>query len=76
VGAHACSEVSGLKAWSADAANGDQCAEVIEKAHGIAVHIVWHPGNRSTGARQSALANRCGARSSPTALSFKPYAGS
>lgn len=43
----------GRKALHADAAYGGRCAEAIEKAHGIAVHIVRHPGNRVTGTWQT-----------------------
>lgn len=50
----ACAKVPGLKALYADAAYGGRCAEGIEKAHGIAVHIVRHPGNRTTGTWQTA----------------------
>ncbi len=52
--AQACAKVPGLKALYADAAYGGRCAQAIEKAHGIAVHIVRHPGNRTTGTWQSA----------------------
>lgn len=50
----ACAKVPGLKALYADAAYGGRCAEGIEEAHGIAVHIVRHPGNRTTGTWQTA----------------------
>jgi putative transposase len=49
----ACAKVPGLKALYADAAYGGRCAEGIEKTHGIAVHIVRHPGNRTTGTWQT-----------------------
>ena len=52
--AQACAKVPGLKALYADAAYGGRCAEAIEKTHGIAVHIVRHPGNRTTGTWQTA----------------------
>lgn len=52
--AQACTKVPGLKALFADAAYGGKCAEAIEKTHGIAVHIVRHPGNRTTGTWQTA----------------------
>lgn len=52
--AHACAKVPGLKALYADAAYGGRCAEAIETTHGIAVHIVRHPGNRTTGTWQTA----------------------
>lgn len=52
--AQACAKVPGLRALFADAAYGGRCAEAIEKTHGIAVHIVRHPGNRSTGTWQTA----------------------
>lgn len=51
--AQACAKVPGLKALYADAAYGGRCAEAIEKTHGIAVHIVRHPGNRTTGTWQT-----------------------
>lgn len=50
----ACAKAPDLKALYADAAYGGRCAEGIEKAHGIAVHIVRHPGNRTTGTWQTA----------------------
>lgn len=52
--AQACAKVPGLKALFADAAYGGRCAESIEKTHGIAVNIVRHPGNRTTGSWQTA----------------------
>jgi putative transposase len=52
--AQACQKVPGLKALYADAAYGGKCADAIEADHGIAVHIVRHPGNRSTGTWQPA----------------------
>lgn len=52
--AQACAKVPGLKALYADAAYGGRCAEAIEKNHGMAVHIVRHPGNRTTGTWQTA----------------------
>ena len=51
--AKAYAKVPGLKALFADAAYGGRCAEAIEKTHGIAVHIVRHPGNRTTGTWQT-----------------------
>lgn len=51
--AMACAKVPGLKALYADAAYGGRCAEAIESTHGIAVHIVRHPGNRVTGTWQT-----------------------
>lgn len=47
--AQACAKVPGLKKLYADGAYGGQCAVAIEKAHGLSVEIVRHPGNRSTG---------------------------
>ena len=47
--AQACAKVPGLKKLYADGAYGGQCAMAIEKAHGMSVEIVRHPGNRSTG---------------------------
>lgn len=52
--AKACNKVPGLKKMYADAAYGGRCAEAIERTHGIAVHIVRHPGNRTTGTWQTA----------------------
>jgi transposase/AraC-like DNA-binding protein len=52
--AQACTKVPGLTSLYADAAYGGQCAQSIEAAHGIDVHIVRHPGNRSTGTWQTA----------------------
>lgn len=52
--AQACAKAPGLKALYADAAYGGRCAEAIEKTHRIAVHIVRHPGNRTTGTWQTA----------------------
>jgi transposase len=52
--AQACTKVPGLKALFADAAYGGKCAQAIEQTHGIAVHIVRHPGNRTTGTWQTA----------------------
>ena len=52
--AQACAKVPGLKALYADAAYGGRCAESITMTHGIAVHIVRHPGNRTTGTWQTA----------------------
>lgn len=52
--AQACAKVPGLKALFADAAYGGKCAEAIETTHGIAVHVVRHPGNRTTGTWQTA----------------------
>lgn len=51
--AKACAKVPDLKKLYADAAYGGQCALAIEKAHGISVEVVRHPGNRSTGTWQS-----------------------
>lgn len=50
--AQACAKVPGLKKLFVDAAYGGQCALAVEKAHGIAVEVVRHPGNRSTGTWQ------------------------
>lgn len=50
--AKACAKVPGLKKLYADAAYGGQCAQAIEKTHGISVEVVRHPGNRSTGTWQ------------------------
>lgn len=50
--AQACAKVPGLKKLYTDAAYGGQCAAAIEKTHGIAVEVVRHPGNRSTGTWQ------------------------
>ena len=52
--AQACAKVPSLKALFADATYGGRCAEAIEQTHGLAVHIVRHPGNRSTGTWQTA----------------------
>jgi transposase len=52
--AQACAKVPGLKKLYADAAYGGKCAMAIEKAHGISVEIVRHPGNRATGTWQLA----------------------
>ena len=52
--AMACAKVPGLKALYADAAYGGKCAKTIEQTHAIAVHIVRHPGNRTTGTWQTA----------------------
>lgn len=52
--AQACMKAPELKSLYADAAYGGQCAQAIEATHGIAVHIVRHPGNRSTGTWQTA----------------------
>lgn len=52
--AQACAKVPGLQALYADAAYGGLCAQKIEAVHGIDVHIVRHPGNRSTGTWQPA----------------------
>jgi transposase len=52
--AMACTKVPGLKGLYADAAYGGKCAQAIENTHGIAVHIVRHPGNRTTGTWQTA----------------------
>jgi putative transposase len=51
--AQACAKVPGLKALYADAAYGGRCAQAIEQTHGIAVHIVRHPGNRTAGTWQT-----------------------
>lgn len=51
--AKACAKIPGLKALYADAAYGGRCAEAIENTHAIAVHIVRHPGNRTTGTWQT-----------------------
>jgi putative transposase len=50
----ACAKVPGLKKLYTDAAYGGQCAQAIEKEHGISVEVVRHPGNRSTGTWQDA----------------------
>ncbi len=50
----ACAKVPGLKELYTDAAYGGQCAQAIEKEHGISVEVVRHPGNRSTGTWQDA----------------------
>lgn len=47
--AMACAKVPGLKKLYTDSAYGGQCAQAIEKTHGISVEVVRHPGNRSTG---------------------------
>jgi transposase len=47
--AQACAKVPGLKRLYADGAYGGKCAQAIEASHGLAVEIVRHPGNRSTG---------------------------
>jgi putative transposase len=47
--AQACAKVPGLKRLYTDGAYGGQCAQAIEASHGLAVEIVRHPGNRSTG---------------------------
>lgn len=52
--AQACAKVPGLQKLYADGAYGGQCALAIEKAHGINVEVVRHPGNRSTGTWQDA----------------------
>lgn len=52
--AQACAKVPGLKAVFVDAAYAGNCARAIENAHGIAVHVVRHPGNRTTGTWQTA----------------------
>ena len=52
--AQACTKVPGLKRLYADAAYGGKCAQAIEQTHGIAVEVVRHPGNRSTGTWQDA----------------------
>lgn len=52
--AQACAKVPGLKKLYTDSAYGEQCALAIEKAHGISVEVVRHPGNRATGTWQDA----------------------
>lgn len=52
--AQACAKVPGLKKLYTDAAYGGKCAQAIERTHGIAVEVVRHPGNRSTGTWQDA----------------------
>jgi putative transposase len=52
--AQACAKAPSLKKLFADGAYGGKCALEIEKAHGISVEIVRHPGNRSTGTWQDA----------------------
>lgn len=50
--AQACAKVPGLKKLYTDAAYGGQCALAIERAHGISVEVLRHPGNRATGTWQ------------------------
>jgi putative transposase len=50
--AQACTKVPGLKKLYTDSAYGGQCAQAIERTHGISVEVVRHPGNRSTGTWQ------------------------
>lgn len=52
--AQACAKIKGLEKLYADGAYGGKHAVAIEQAHGIAVEIVRHPGNRSTGTWQDA----------------------
>lgn len=52
--ANALGKAPTIAALYADSAYGGRCAELIEKTHGIPVHIVRHPGNRSTGTWQTA----------------------
>ena len=52
--ARACAKVAGLTKLYADSAYAGQCAFAIEKTHGIAVEVVRHPGNRTTGTWQDA----------------------
>lgn len=52
--AQACAKAPGLKILYADAAYGGRCAQAIEQTHGVAVHIVRHPANRTTGTWHSA----------------------
>jgi transposase len=47
--AQACAKVPSLKRLCADGAYGGKCAQAIEASHGLAVEIVRHPANRSTG---------------------------
>lgn len=47
--ARACAKAPSSKALCAETACGSRCAETIEKARGIAVQIVRHPGNRIAG---------------------------
>jgi putative transposase len=47
--AQACTKVPGLRKLYADGAYGGQCAIALEATHRIAVEVVRHPGNRSTG---------------------------
>lgn len=50
----ACAKVPGLKVLFADAAYAGRCAQTIENTHGVAVHIVRNPGDRTTGTWQTA----------------------
>ncbi|MCC7059367.1 MAG: IS5 family transposase [Burkholderiaceae bacterium] len=50
----ACTKVPGLKKLYTDGAYGGKCAQAIEQTHGIAVEVVRHPGNRTTGTWQDA----------------------
>lgn len=52
--AKACAKVPGLERLYADGAYGGRCAQAIEQTRGIAVEVVRHPGNRSTGTWQDA----------------------
>lgn len=48
--AQAMAKAPAIKRLYTDAAYGGQCAQAIEAAHpGLAVEVVRHPGNRSTG---------------------------
>lgn len=47
--AQACRKAPGIERLYTDGAYGGQCAQAIEKVHGIRVEVVRRPGNRSTG---------------------------
>lgn len=47
--AQACRKAPTIARLYTDGAYGGQCAQAIEKAHGIRVEVVRRPGNRSTG---------------------------
>jgi putative transposase len=55
--AQACAKAPGLQKLYTDAAYGGQCAQTIERTHGISVQVVRHPGNRSTGTWRDAQAS-------------------
>lgn len=52
--AEVVAKVPGLERLYADGAYGGRCAQAIEQTRGIAVEVVRHPGNRSTGTWQDA----------------------